>query len=102
MANSGCESDAAATARHFIDTFAGYDYIVGPSGSCVLHLREHTHLHPPHPKEKEVLPRVVELCEFLHDVLKIKSCPPNSLIKSGCTKAATANGGCAWRNLRSW
>ena len=75
MANSGCESDAAATAHHFIDTFAGYDYIVGPSGSCVLHLREHTHLHPPHPKEKEVLPRVVELCEFLHDVLKIKSLP---------------------------
>ncbi|MFN9718902.1 MAG: heterodisulfide reductase-related iron-sulfur binding cluster, partial [Planctomycetota bacterium] len=35
MANSGCMNEARPLARRFIDTFAGYDYIVAPSGSCV-------------------------------------------------------------------
>ena len=40
MANSGCHDDAAATEALFVKNFAGYDYIVGPSGSCVHHVRE--------------------------------------------------------------
>ena len=32
MGNSGCEKDAAATENLFVRNFAGYDYIVAPSG----------------------------------------------------------------------
>jgi L-lactate dehydrogenase complex protein LldE len=39
--NSGDTADAARLARHFIETFEPYDYVVGPSGSCVGMTREH-------------------------------------------------------------
>jgi L-lactate dehydrogenase complex protein LldE len=74
MANSGCEKDALATSRLFIEQFAPFEYIVAPSGSCVLHVRDHFHLpHPPTPEETHVRSRTFELCEFLHDVLKIEN-----------------------------
>ena len=34
MANSGCHKDARATEALYAKNFAGYDYIVTPSGSC--------------------------------------------------------------------
>ena len=40
MANSGCQEDAAATEALFVQNFAGFDYIVTPSGSCMHHVRE--------------------------------------------------------------
>ena len=40
MANSGCHEDAAATEALFVKNFAGFDYIVAPSGSCTHHVRE--------------------------------------------------------------
>lgn len=39
--NSGDTADTAKLARHFIETFEPYDYVVGPSGSCVGMTREH-------------------------------------------------------------
>ncbi len=39
--NSGDTADAAVLARHFIETFEGYDYVVAPSGSCVGMTRAH-------------------------------------------------------------
>ena len=39
--NSGDTADTARLARHFIETFEPYDYVVGPSGSCVGMTREH-------------------------------------------------------------
>ena len=41
MANSGFEHLTQGTDEHFVKTFNGYDYIVSPSGSCVLHIKEH-------------------------------------------------------------
>lgn len=41
MANAGYERHGLDAARHFVRTFAGYDYVVAPSGSCVAHVREH-------------------------------------------------------------
>ena len=35
MANGGFEKDAAPLARRMEELFSGYDYVVGPSGSCV-------------------------------------------------------------------
>lgn len=39
--NSGDTADTAVLARHFIETFEGYDYVVAPSGSCVGMTRAH-------------------------------------------------------------
>lgn len=66
MANSGFASSTDGCDANFTTNFAGFDYIVGPSGSCVLHLKEH------HPSEK-IRNSVYEICEFLTDVLKVTS-----------------------------
>jgi L-lactate dehydrogenase complex protein LldE len=66
MANSGFASSTEGCDTNFSNNFEGFDYIVGPSGSCVLHLKEH------HPLEK-IRNSVYEICEFLTDVLKVSS-----------------------------
>ncbi len=68
MANSGFASSTEGCDTNFTNNFVGFDYIVGPSGSCVLHLKEH------HPSEK-IRKSVYEICEFLTDILKISSLP---------------------------
>lgn len=65
MANSGYECYAKDTGDLFLKNFGGFEYIVSPSGSCVLHVKEHII------KGVEDGPQVYELCEFLTDVLKI-------------------------------
>jgi L-lactate dehydrogenase complex protein LldE len=40
-ANTGYPREATVLARRFVETFAEYDAIVTPSGSCAAHLREH-------------------------------------------------------------
>lgn len=70
MANSGFASSTEGCDANFAHNFEGFDYIVGPSGSCVLHLKEH------HPSEK-IRNSVYEICEFLTDVLKVKSLNAN-------------------------
>jgi L-lactate dehydrogenase complex protein LldE len=66
MANSGFASSTESCDANFTHNFEGFDYIVGPSGSCVLHLKEH------HPVEK-IRNSVFEICEFLTDVLKVSA-----------------------------
>lgn len=68
MANSGFANITAGSDAHFEQLFQGADYIVGPSGSCILHLKEH------HPNEK-IRNSVFEICEFLVDVLQVTSVP---------------------------
>ena len=63
MANSGFEHLTGDCNRLFAENFAGFEYIVSPSGSCVLHVKEHVH----------IAARVFELTEFLTDVLQVKS-----------------------------
>ena len=41
MANSGCQDDAAATEDVFVHCFQDFDTVVGPSASCVHHVRFH-------------------------------------------------------------
>ncbi len=41
MTNAGCHEEAKATEALFVRNFRDYDYIVGPSGSCVHQVREH-------------------------------------------------------------
>ena len=65
MANAGCEGDAHAAARRFVRTFAGFDTIVAPSGSCVQFVRHHFDALPQTPQVQLVRNRTVELSEFL-------------------------------------
>src|SRR5215813_13559606 len=69
MANSGCHDDAASAEALFVKNFTGFDYIVGPSGSCTHHVREHLIGIPQTPQVEKVRSRTFELVEFLHDVL---------------------------------
>ncbi|WP_129714091.1 (Fe-S)-binding protein [Pedobacter sp. SYP-B3415] len=72
LANSGYEHLTAPVNNHFISLFAGYDYIVGPSGSCVLHIKEHLH-GMQEAEAARIRSRVFELVEFLTDVAKVNS-----------------------------
>jgi L-lactate dehydrogenase complex protein LldE len=73
MANSGFEHLTQGCNNLFIENFEGLDYIVSPSGSCTLHIKEH--LHGENAKAegtaKQIRGRVYELVEFITDVLKV-------------------------------
>lgn len=65
MANSGYQHLTGGCNDLFIKNFTGYDYIVCPSGSCVLHVKDHLH------GDDALRDRIYELVEFLTDVLKV-------------------------------
>lgn len=70
MGNGGFEKDAAPLAKHMEELFASFDYVVGPSGSCVAYVKDH---YPDilHKEKHECLSsRIYEICEFIHDVVK--------------------------------
>ncbi|MDG4828879.1 (Fe-S)-binding protein [Solwaraspora sp. WMMD1047] len=75
-ANSGYRREAMPLVRRFVETFAGYDAVVAPSGSCVAMVRES------YPRlagtdaalaaaVAAVAPRTHELSELLVDVLGV-------------------------------
>jgi len=71
MANSGYAHLTDGCNENFVDHFRGYDYIVSPSGSCVLHIKEHLH-SAKHPTEDEAIRQsIYELTEFLTDIVKV-------------------------------
>src|SRR5947208_13188149 len=71
--NSGDRADAKAIARQVIAAFAGYDYVVAPSGSCAGMVKLH---YPPlfadepdmRERAEELAARTHELVSFLVDV----------------------------------
>src|SRR5690606_36988733 len=50
MANSGFEHLSHDCNELFIENFSSFDYIVAPSASCVLHVKDH--LHSPEHEEQ--------------------------------------------------
>ncbi len=83
MANAGYERDTLGTTRHFIETFATYDYVVAPSGSCVIHVKEHSPKVEGLEKEQaELHDKIFEFTEFLTDILgieKLEGCFPHRI-----------------------
>jgi len=75
MANSGCHTDAAGAEALFVRNFAGYDHIVGPSASCIHHIRDNLTAIPQTDEVKQVRANAFELVEFLHDVLGVRDFP---------------------------
>jgi L-lactate dehydrogenase complex protein LldE len=85
MANSGFQHLTKGTNELFIKNFSGFDYIVSPSGSCVLHIKDH--LHGPDAGSGHadtsanagradpadgIRHRIFELVEFLTDIVKVE------------------------------
>ena len=71
--NSGDRADAKTIARRVIETFAGYDYVVAPSGSCAGMVKVHyPELFADEPemraRAEELASRTHELVSFLVDV----------------------------------
>lgn len=75
MANSGAQRDAAATEARFVGCFRDFDTIVGPSASCVHHVRHHLDAIEQTPDTRKVRSGARELVEFLHDDLKVEAFP---------------------------
>lgn len=76
MANVGCTEAAAPLARRFVQIFRPYDYVVGPSGSCVAMVRNHyAHYFHGEADFEHVRSRTFELCEFIVDVLRVGRLP---------------------------
>lgn len=77
--NSGFPRDAVPMVRGFVDAFAGFDYIVAPSGSCVGSIRhQHEGVARKHADAaladavRATTPKVHELTEFITDVLGLE------------------------------
>jgi len=73
MANSGFEHLTKDCNQLFVDNFEEFDYIVSPSGSCVLHIKDHLHTDKDERKALVVRTKVYELVEFLVDILKVEN-----------------------------
>jgi len=72
MANSGFEHLAKGCNELFIKNFSAFDYIVCPSGSCTLHIKDHLHDEQQEDKAAHIRSRIYELTEFLVDVLHVE------------------------------
>jgi L-lactate dehydrogenase complex protein LldE len=78
--NSGDRADAKAIARQVIAAFAGYDYVVAPSGSCAGMVKIHyPELFADEPaalaQAQELAARTWELVSFLVDVRGMEGVP---------------------------
>ena len=72
MANAGFEYLTGDCNELFIKNFSGYDYIVAPSASCVLHVKDHLHSATNEAAATAIRTRIYELVEFMTDVLQVK------------------------------
>ncbi len=70
MANSGFEHLAQGCNDLFIENFSSFDYIVGPSASCVLHIKDHLHSHKNEDEAATIRSKIYELVEFLNGCIK--------------------------------
>jgi L-lactate dehydrogenase complex protein LldE len=86
MANSGFEHITKGCNDLFIKNFEEFDYIVSPSGSCVLHIKEHLHGearnavagagggdHGAGGRGTTIPRKIYEFVEFMTDVLKVEN-----------------------------
>jgi len=71
MANSGFSDLTKGCDINFVKNFKNFDYIVAPSGSCVLHIKEHLKEGGTPAELEKIRQSVYELSEFLVDILKV-------------------------------
>lgn len=73
MANSGFANYTQGCNKNFIQNFSRFDFIVAPSGSCVLHVKEHLHDEKFPADARHIRENIFELTEFLTDVLNMET-----------------------------
>lgn len=66
LSNAGMHALTKDVSAHYKNLFSGVDYVVGPSASCCLHLRDHIFTDLARQK-------VYDICFFLTDVLHISN-----------------------------
>jgi L-lactate dehydrogenase complex protein LldE len=71
MANSGFEHLTESCNALIVSNFSSYDYIVCPSGSCTLHVKDHLHVANREVEAAHVRGRIMELTEFMTDILRV-------------------------------
>ncbi len=72
MANSGFQHLTEETDELFVKNFSAFDYIVAPSASCTLHVKDHLHSKRDPEAAQQIRGKVFELVEFLTDVIKVE------------------------------
>lgn len=77
MANSGFANLTGGCNRNFIENFSAFDYIVAPSGSCILHLKEHLRQEDAPLQQTKLADRLFELTEFLTGILAVDNIDAN-------------------------
>jgi L-lactate dehydrogenase complex protein LldE len=77
--NTGYHAEALGAVRAYVEAFSGFDYIVGPSGSCVASVRDQHPLLAAETNDAaliaavdEVVAKTFELTEFLIDILGVE------------------------------
>lgn len=73
MANSGYEKMGQGCNELITESFADFDYIVCPSGSCTLHIKDHLHSEKNEPAAQGIRKKIYELAEFMVDVLQVEN-----------------------------
>ena len=67
--NAGADADARAIANRVIAAFAGFDYVVAPSGSCAGMIKRHyVEFLDDDPRARALAAKTYELTRFLVDV----------------------------------
>ena len=92
--NSGDKADAKAIARQVIAAFAGYDYVVAPSGSCAGMVRVHyPELFADEPamraQVEDLAARTHELVAFLTDIRGVEA------VAARCARRVTYHDSCS-------
>lgn len=75
MANAGFQTMAEPLASRFDELFGAYDYVVAPSASCAAFVK---FFYPKILQGKHeclVSGKIMDMVEFLHDVVRVKSLP---------------------------
>jgi L-lactate dehydrogenase complex protein LldE len=73
MANSGFAHLSAGCDENLVNCFADFDYVVCPSGSCTLHVKDHLHAAHREKESDHIRNHILELTEFLTDILKVNN-----------------------------
>ncbi|MGC3946810.1 MAG: (Fe-S)-binding protein [Chryseolinea sp.] len=72
MANSGFAYLSQGCDENFVNSFSEYDYIICPSGSCTLHIKDHIDADGREQESRHIREHIRELTEFMTDVLNVK------------------------------
>jgi L-lactate dehydrogenase complex protein LldE len=75
MANAGFEKMAVPLAEKFEDMFKEFDYVVAPSVSCTAFVKINYPRLLEGKKKCVTAEKAMDVVEFLHDVVKVKSLP---------------------------